>query len=56
MGSEMCIRDSYYAVPLVAKIRKKHEVKMPIVKAVNEVLYEGKSAKKVMAKLALKLN
>ena len=50
------VAEGYYAVPLVAKIRKKHEVKMPIVKAVNEVLYEGKSAKKVMAKLALKLN
>jgi len=50
------VAEGYYAVPLVAKIRKKHEVKMPIVKAVNEVLYEGNLAKKVMAKLALKLN
>ncbi len=50
------VAEGYYAVPLVYKIRKKHEVRMPIVKAVYDVLYEGKSAKKTMAKLALKLN
>jgi len=50
------IAEGYYAVPLVHKLRRKREVKMPIVKAVHAVLYEGKSAKKVMAKLAQKLN
>jgi glycerol-3-phosphate dehydrogenase (NAD(P)+) len=50
------VSEGYYAVPLVQKLRKKREVKMPIVKAVFEVLYEGKSAKKTMAKLAAKLN
>lgn len=50
------IAEGYYAVPLLYKLRKKREVRMPIVKAVHAVLYEGKSAKKVMAKLALKLD
>jgi glycerol-3-phosphate dehydrogenase (NAD(P)+) len=49
------VAEGYYAAALVSKIRKKHEVRMPIVKAVYEVMYEGKSAKKTMAKLAQKL-
>jgi len=49
------VAEGYYAAALVAKIRKKQEVRMPIVKAVYEVMYEGKSAKKTMAKLAQKL-
>jgi glycerol-3-phosphate dehydrogenase (NAD(P)+) len=35
------VAEGYYAVPLVYKLRKKREVKMPIVKAVHSVLYEG---------------
>ena len=50
------VAEGYYAVPLVHKLRKKREVKMPIVKAVHAILYEGKSAKKVMSKLAQKLS
>lgn len=50
------VAEGYYAVPLVYKLRKKREVKMPIVKAVHSVLYEGKPARKVMAKLAQKLS
>jgi glycerol-3-phosphate dehydrogenase (NAD(P)+) len=50
------VAEGYYAVPLVHKLRRKREVKMPIVKAVHAVLHEGKSAKKVMAKLAQKLD
>ena len=49
------VAEGYYAVPLVAKIRKKHEVKMPLSRQVNEVLYEGKSAKKVMAEIGTKI-
>ena len=45
------VAEGYYAAALVSKIRKKQEVRMPIVKAVYEVMYEGKSAKKTMAKL-----
>ena len=50
------VAEGYYAVPLVYKLRKKREVKMPIVKAVHSVLYEGKPARKVMTKLAQKLS
>jgi len=50
------VAEGYYAVPLVYKLRKKREVKMPIVKAVHSVLHEGKPARKVMAKLAQKLS
>ena len=50
------VAEGYYAVPLVYKLRKKREVKMPIIKAVHSVLYEGKPARKVMAKLAQKLS
>ena len=50
------VAEGYYSVPLVYKLRKKREVKMPIVKAVHSVLYEGKPARKVMAKLAQKLS
>lgn len=50
------VAEGYYAVPLVYKLRKKREVKMPIVKAVHSILYEGKPARKVMAKLAQKLS
>ena len=50
------VAEGYYAVHLVYKLRKKREVKMPIVKAVHSVLYEGKPARKVMAKLAQKLS
>ena len=50
------VAEGYYAIPLVYKLRKKREVKMPIVKAVHSVLYEGKPARKVMAKLAQKLS
>ena len=50
------VAEGYYAVPLVYKLRKKREVKMLIVKAVHSVLYDGKPARKVMAKLAQKLS
>lgn len=50
------VAEGYHAVPLIYKLKKHKEVKMPIVRAVYDVLYEGKSAKKTMAKLAQKLN
>lgn len=50
------VAEGYYAVPLVYKLKKKRDVRMPIVRAVHAVLYEGKSARKVMAKLAQKLD
>lgn len=50
------VAEGYYAVPLVNKLKKKRDVRMPIVRAVHAVLYEGKSAKKEMEKLAQKLS
>lgn len=50
------VAEGYYAVPLVNKLKKKRDVRMPIVRAVHAVLYEGKSARKEMEKLAQKLS
>jgi len=50
------IAEGYYATNLIRLVRKEYEVKMPIASAVYKVLYEGKSPKEVMAKLAEKLN
>jgi glycerol-3-phosphate dehydrogenase (NAD(P)+) len=50
------IAEGYYAARLIRMVRKEHEVKMPIANTVYKVLYEGKSPKNAMAKLAEKLN
>ncbi|HBB80310.1 MAG TPA: glycerol-3-phosphate dehydrogenase [Cryomorphaceae bacterium] len=50
------VAEGFYAVPLVYKLKRKRDVRMPIVQAVHAVLYDGKSVKKVMEKLAQKLN
>ena len=50
------VAEGYYATKLIRLVRKEYEVKMPIANAVYKVLYEGKSPKKVMAKLAEKLD
>ena len=50
------VAEGYYAASLIRLVRKKHEVKMPIANAVYKVLYEGKSPRKMMAKLAEKLD
>jgi glycerol-3-phosphate dehydrogenase (NAD(P)+) len=50
------IAEGYYATNLIRLVRKQHEVKMPIANAVYKVLYEGKSPKKIMEKLAEKLD
>jgi glycerol-3-phosphate dehydrogenase (NAD(P)+) len=50
------IAEGYYATKLIRLVRKEYEVKMPIASAVYKVLYEGKSPKQVMAKLAERLN
>ena len=50
------VAEGFYAVPLVYKLKRKRDVRMPIVQAVYAVLYDGKSVKKVMEKLAQKLN
>lgn len=50
------VAEGYYAANLIRQVRKEHDVKMPIANAVYKVLYEGKSPKKTMARLAEKLN
>lgn len=50
------IAEGYYATKLIRLVRKEYEVKMPIANAVYKVLYEGKSPKKTMAKLAERLD
>lgn len=50
------VAEGYFATKLIKLVRKKHEVKMPIANAVYKVLYEGKSPKKIMAKLAEKFD
>lgn len=50
------VAEGYHSLPLIYKLKKKREVRMPIVRAVHAVMYEGKSAKKTMAKLAQKLD
>jgi len=50
------VAEGYYATKLIRQIRKEREIKMPIAQAVYKVLYENSSPKKVMAKLAAKLD
>ena len=50
------VAEGYYAANLIRQVRKAHGLKMPIANAVYKVLYAGKSPKKVMAKLAEKLD
>lgn len=50
------VAEGYYAANLISYVKRQHEVKMPISNAVYKILYEGKSPKKVMAKLASKLS
>ena len=50
------VAEGYYAANLIQLVKKEHEVRMPIAKAVYKILYEGKNPKQTMAKLAQKLN
>jgi glycerol-3-phosphate dehydrogenase (NAD(P)+) len=50
------VAEGYYATKLIQLVKKEHEVKMPIARAVYKILYEGKNPKQVMGKLAQKLN
>jgi glycerol-3-phosphate dehydrogenase (NAD(P)+) len=50
------VAEGYYAANLIRQVRKAYDIKMPIANAVYKVLYEGRSPKKVMEKLAEKLN
>lgn len=50
------IAEGYYATESAYKINKEVKAKTPIINAVYGILYEGKNAKKVMKKLADKLD
>lgn len=50
------VAEGYYATKLVRELRRDHDLKMPIVKAVYKILYEGKNPKNVMQKLTDKLD
>ena len=49
------VAEGYYAVDCVKKMGKLHDVSMPICNLVYKVLYEGKSPRKQVAKLADKM-
>lgn len=49
------VAEGYYATKLIREVRKERDVKMPIANAVYKILYENRSPKKVMEKLAEKL-
>ncbi|MEQ9263471.1 MAG: NAD(P)H-dependent glycerol-3-phosphate dehydrogenase [Owenweeksia sp.] len=50
------VAEGYYATNLIRQVRKSYDLKMPIANAVYKVLYDGRSPKKVMSKLAEKLD
>lgn len=50
------VAEGYYAASLIREIKKEKDIKMPIANAVYKVLYQNKNPKKVMAKLAAKLD
>lgn len=49
------VAEGYYAVDCIKKMGKLHDVKMPICNMVYKVVYEGKSPRKQVAKLAEKM-
>ena len=50
------VAEGYYATKLIRQVRKAHELKMPIANAVYKILYDGRSPKKVMKRLAEKMD
>ena len=50
------IAEGYYAVKCIVEINEKIKVDMPITKAVYNILYDGKSAKKQIKLLTDSLN
>ncbi|MCC5918383.1 MAG: NAD(P)H-dependent glycerol-3-phosphate dehydrogenase [Cryomorphaceae bacterium] len=49
------VAEGYYAAGRIKNIKKAYDVKLPICEAVYKILYQEKSPKKVMRKLAQKL-
>ena len=50
------IAEGYYATQMAVLINKKYRTRIPIIKAMHQILYEGKSARKVMHRLTKKLD
>jgi glycerol-3-phosphate dehydrogenase (NAD(P)+) len=50
------VAEGYYAVKCVVEINKKYNVNMPITNAVNNIIYNNKSAKREMELLAEQLS
>ena len=50
------VAEGYYATKSAWKLNQEYKAKTPIINAVYEILYEGKSAKKVFEKLTDKLD
>lgn len=50
------VAEGYYAASLIREIKQEKDIKMPIANAVYKVLYKQKNPKKIMAKLAAKLD
>ena len=50
------VAEGYYAAKSAYKLNQEYGAKTPIIDAVHEILYEGKDAKKVFAKLTDKLD
>ena len=50
------VAEGYYAAGLIKKVQEEYNINMPIANAVYKILYDGKQAKKIMAKLAIKLD
>ncbi len=50
------VAEGYYAARLIREVRKAYDIKMPIAHAVYKVLYDNRPPKKVMKKLAEKLD
>lgn len=50
------VAEGYYAAKLIRQVRKEKEIKMPIANAVYKCLYQNRNPKKVMGRLAVKLD
>jgi glycerol-3-phosphate dehydrogenase (NAD(P)+) len=50
------VAEGYYAAKSAYDLNREYKAKTPIIDAVYEILYEGKSAKKVFQKLTEKLD
>src|SRR5690606_4941774 len=50
------VAEGYYATKSVYQLKKVMEVKAPVLSAVHKILYDNKSPKKVMKRLANKLD